>query len=89
MRETRTYGLTRGRAYPTRGVPLYSTPHSIHPDERLNSDLKHAITTSVQQQIRDGLLKKTKEHMSMVKSSPERVKSYFKDKHVAYAADSQ
>ena len=25
MRETRTYGLTRGRTYPTRGVPLYST----------------------------------------------------------------
>ena len=25
MRETCTYGLTRGRAYPTRGAPLYST----------------------------------------------------------------
>ena len=25
MRENCTYGLTRGRAYPTRGVPLYST----------------------------------------------------------------
>jgi len=33
-------------------------------------------------------LKKTKEHMNMVKSSPERVKTYFKDKHVAYAAES-
>ena len=35
------------------------------------------------------LLKKTTEHMKMVKASPERVKTYFKDKHVAYAADSQ
>ena len=27
MRENRTYGSMRGRAYPmTRGVPLYSTP---------------------------------------------------------------
>ena len=25
MRENCTYGLARGRAYPTRGVPLYST----------------------------------------------------------------
>ena len=25
MRENRTYGLTRGRTCPTRGVPLYST----------------------------------------------------------------
>ena len=25
MRENCTYGLTRGRTYPTRGVPLYST----------------------------------------------------------------
>ena len=36
-----------------------------------------------------GLLKKTTEHMNMVKASPERVKTYFRDKHVAYAADSQ
>ena len=27
MRENCTYGSMRGRAYPTRGVPLYSTPH--------------------------------------------------------------
>ena len=26
MRENCTYGSMRGRAYPTRGVPLYSTP---------------------------------------------------------------
>lgn len=32
---------------------------------------------------------KTTDHMNMVKASPERVKSYFQDKHVAYAADSQ
>ena len=29
MRENCTYGLTRGRAYPTRGVPLYSTSVDI------------------------------------------------------------
>ena len=29
MRENCTYGLTRGRAHPTRGVPLYSTSCGI------------------------------------------------------------
>ena len=29
MRENCTYGLTRGRAHPTRGVPLYSTSFGI------------------------------------------------------------
>ena len=56
---------------------------------RLNADLKHAITTSVPKRTGQGLLKKTEEHMTMVASTPERVKSYFKDKHVSYAADSQ
>ena len=47
------------------------------------------VITSVPKRTRQGLLKKTQEHMTMVQSSPERVKSCFKDKHVAYAADSQ
>ena len=67
-------------------LPSYSP--ELNPDERLNADLKHAITTSVPRRTRDGLLKKTREHMDMVKSSPERVKTYFKDRHVAYAAES-
>ena len=68
-------------------LPSYSP--ELNPDERLNADLKHAITTSVPRRTKDGLLKKATEHMNKVKASPERVKSYFKDKHVAYAADSQ
>ena len=68
-------------------LPSYSP--ELNPDERLNADLKHAITTSVPRRTKDGLQKKTTDHMNMVKASPERVKSYFQDKHVAYAADSQ
>ena len=67
---------------------LPSCSPELNPDERLNADLKHAITTSVPRRTRDGLLKKPREHMDMVKSSPERVKTYFKDRHVAYAAES-
>ena len=68
-------------------LPSYSP--ELKPDERLNADLKHAIATGVPKRTRQGLLKKTQEHMTMVKASPERVKSYFKDSNVAYAADSQ
>ena len=32
---------------------------------------------------------KTEEHVTMVALTPGRVKSYFKDKHESYAADSQ
>lgn len=68
---------------------LPSCSPELNPDERLNADLKHAITTSVPKRTRQGLRKKTEEHMTMVASTPERVKSYFKDKHVRYAADSE
>ena len=67
-------------------LPNYSP--GLNPDKRLNAGLRHAITTSVPRWTRQGLLKKTTEHMNMVKSSPERVKTYFKDKNVAYAAES-
>jgi len=67
-------------------LPSYSP--ELNPDERLNADLKHAITTSVPKRTRAGLLAKTEEHMKMVKATPERVKTYFKDKHVRYAAES-
>ena len=67
-------------------LPSYSP--ELNPDERLNAALKNAITTSVPRRTRDGLLKKTREHMDMVTSSPERVKTYFWDRHVAYAAES-
>lgn len=68
-------------------LPSYSP--ELNPDERLNADLKHAITTSVPRRTRQGLLEKTKQHMDMVKSTPERVKTYFKDPHVSYAAESR
>ena len=65
-------------------LPSYSP--ELNPDERLNADLKHAITTCAPKKTVKALEEKTKEHMSMVSSSPERVKAYFGDKNVAYAA---
>lgn len=68
-------------------LPSYSP--ELNPDERLNADLKHTISTSVPQRTRAGLLAKTRAHMDMISSSPDRVKSYFNDDRVRYAAESQ
>ena len=67
-------------------LPSYSP--ELNPDERLNADLKHAISTSKPRRTREALRKKAESHMEMVQSTPERVKGYFKDKHVQYAAHS-
>ena len=48
-----------------------------------NDPRRHATVVTI-----FGLLAKTKEHMDMVKATPQRVKTYFKDKHVRYAAES-
>ena len=68
-------------------LPSYSP--ELNPDERPDADLKHAITTSVPRHTKRGFLKKATEHTDMVKSLRERVKAYFLDKNVAYAAESQ
>ena len=66
-------------------LPSYSP--ELNPDERLNADLKHALTTSAPCRTKARLLERTKEHMQMISNSPERVKKYFKDENVAYAAE--
>ena len=66
-------------------LPSYSP--ELNPDERLNADLKHALTTTAPCRTKARLLERTKEHMQMISNSPERVKKYFKDENVAYAAE--
>ena len=74
------------------GIEVFHLPScspESNPDGRLNADLKRAITTSVPKRTRQGLRKKTEEHMTMVATTPERVNPCFRDKHASYAADSQ
>lgn len=66
-------------------LPSYSP--ELNPDERLNADLKHKITTTVPVRTRKKLLDLTTQHMTTIESSPERVASYFGDPHVSYAAN--
>ncbi len=65
-------------------LPSYSP--ELNPDERLNAELKHALRSRVQHRTRDKLRKATEAHMTNVEQNPERVKSYFQDPYVKYAA---
>lgn len=65
-------------------LPSYSP--ELNPDERLNADLKHAIRTKVPVRTKAKLHAAANEHLAFIEANPERVKSYFQDPRVKYAA---
>ena len=65
-------------------LPSYSP--ELNPDERLNADLKFALGSRVQVRTKDKLKAVTENHMAMLAANPQRVKSYFQDPRVKYAA---
>ena len=65
-------------------LPSYSP--ELNPEERLNADLKHAISTRVPARTKAKLKAAATEHMQALEKSPERVKKYFQDTRVKYAA---
>jgi transposase len=65
-------------------LPSYSP--ELNPEERLNADLKHTLYTKVPVRTKAKLKAATTEHMQTLEKSPERVKKYFQDSRVKYAA---
>jgi transposase len=65
-------------------LPSYSP--ELNPDERLNGDLKQAIETRVPCRTKDKLRTAATEHMTAIEKNPERIKSFFEDPKIAYAA---
>lgn len=65
-------------------LPSYSP--ELNPEERLNADLKQVIRSKVQVRTKEKLRLATENHMSDIASKPERVKTYFQDAFVKYAA---
>lgn len=65
-------------------LPSYSP--ELNPDERLNADLKHVIGTRVPVRTKAHLHAAASDHMTQLARNPERVKSYFQDAFVRYAA---
>jgi transposase len=65
-------------------LPSYSP--ELNPEERLNADLKQTIGSKVPVRTKEKLRAAAAEHMQKLEQAPERVKSYFQDPHVKYAA---
>lgn len=65
-------------------LPSYSP--QLNPEERLNADLKPAIGSKVPARTKAKLRAAATEHMRLLESSPQRVKTCFQDPQVAYAA---
>ena len=65
-------------------LPSYSP--ELNPEERLNADLKQALYTKVPVRTKNKLKAAATEHMQALEKSPERVKKFFQDERVKYAA---
>lgn len=65
-------------------LPSYSP--ELNPEERLNADLKQAMGRKVPVRTKAKLRDTANEHMFDLEKSPERVKSFFHDPRVIYAA---
>jgi transposase len=65
-------------------LPSYSP--ELNPEERLNADLKQAIRRKVPARTKAKLQAAAEDHMAAIGRQPERVKAYFRDPHVRYAA---
>ena len=65
-------------------LPSYSP--ELNPEERLNADLKQRMGKRAPVRTKVALREAANEHMSMLENSPERVRAFFQDPVVKYAA---
>ena len=65
-------------------LPSYAP--ELNPDERLNADMKHAIGAKVPVRTKSKLKATAEDHMTIIGKSPDRVRAYFQDPRVKYAA---
>ena len=64
-------------------LPSYSP--ELNPEERLNADLKHKISSKVPLRTKAKLKEAASKYMGKLEQNPERVRSCFRDPRVAYA----
>jgi len=65
-------------------LPAYSP--ELNPDEYLNGDLKAGVPSRSPARDAEGLKKKVRSHMTKLQKLPNRVKQYFHQPKIAYAA---
>jgi transposase len=65
-------------------IPPYSP--DLNPDEHINADVKYGVGSKRPKRTRVELRKTTSKHMMMLKRNPNRIKRYFLDSAISYAA---
>jgi transposase len=65
-------------------LPSYSP--ELNPDELLNADLKQRVTTAAPARTKHGLTQSAVRALRSVQKQPQRVRNYFRQKDVSYAA---
>lgn len=65
-------------------LPAYSP--ELNPDEYLNGDLKKGVHSGTPARSKEQLRKKASKHMQMLRRKPARVRSYFENEYIIYAA---
>ena len=65
-------------------LPSYSP--ELNPDERLNADLKGQVRTGLVARNKKQVKRKIRSAMKIIQQRPERVRKYFHDHNIAYAA---
>jgi transposase len=68
---------------------FYLPPDSpdLNPDEHVNADVKNGVGSKTPKRTKEGLREATEEHMNMLRRTPDRIKRYFLDPAIAYAAN--
>jgi transposase len=72
-----------------RAALFYLPPYSpgLNPDEHVNSDVKYGVGSKAPKRTKEGLREATEEHMKILHKTPKRIKKYFLDPAISYAAD--
>lgn len=65
-------------------LPAYSP--DLNPDEHLNADLKYGVGSRAPSRSKKHLKAAAEDHLEMLKNSPNRIRKYFKDPAILYAA---
>jgi transposase len=65
-------------------LPAYSP--DLNPDEHLNADLKQGVGSRAPSRSKKNLKSAAENHLEMLRNSPNRIRTYFKDPAIEYAA---
>jgi hypothetical protein len=56
-------------------------------DEHVNADVKYGVGSKTPKRTKEMLREATEEHMNMLRNTPKRIKRYFLDPAISYAAN--